>query len=133
MEQFVAHGGRIIVDDASLKENEFGNPISVKFVTERLREVNPAALTSQITRNVASLPVKVQVRHEDGNLGLFFRMIPADNGSWLINLINYNPDAREISLLGDGEWYDLIREENFIPKFKLAPLKPLLLKFTPKN
>jgi len=133
MAKFVKQGGRIIADTQSFKEDEFGNPVTVAFPIERTAELNPAALTAQITRSIKPLPVQVKVSHDAGNQGLFFRMVPAGNGSWLVNLVNYNPESRRIALTGDGEWFDLIREEKFNPDFELMPIKPLLLRFTPAN
>jgi len=77
--------------------------------------------------------VSVKVAHEEGNSGVFFRMVPDGNGAWLVNLVNYNFEPRKIRLEGAGEWFDLIRESGFQPEFELAPLKPQLLRFTPKK
>lgn len=93
---------------------------------------NAAALTAQIHRSgVAPLPAAVKVAHEDGNSGIFFRMVPDGKGAWLVNLVNYNFEPRRIQLEGAGKWFDLIREADFQPEFELAPLKPQLLRFTP--
>ena len=131
MAKFAEQGGRIIADVQSLKEDEFGNPVTVDFPVERTADLNSAALTAQITRSIKPLPVQVKVSHDAGNRGIFFRMVPVGDGSWLVNLVNYNPDRRRIKLVGDGEWFDLIREETFNPDFELIPIKPQLLRFTP--
>ncbi|MBS1369166.1 MAG: hypothetical protein HPZ91_04325 [Lentisphaeria bacterium] len=131
MEKFARQGGRIIVDAGSLQEDEFGNPVKPAFRTEPVAALNAKSLTEQIRSSVAPLPAGVRVAHRDGNEGVFFRMVPAGDGSWLVNLVNYNFEPRRIELAGDGEWFDLIAEKPFVPAVELAPLKPHLLRFTP--
>ncbi len=134
MQKFVEQGGRIAVAPKSLTMNEFSAPLKVNFATEPMAVNKPAALTAQIHQSgIAPLPVSVKVMHAEGNNGVFFRVVPAGDGSYLVNLINYNFDARKLTLEGNGEWYDLIREGKFTPALELAPLKPQLLRFTPKK
>lgn len=133
LEKFAAQGGRIIADAESFRENEFGNPVSPAFAVERLGKPDAASLTSQIVRSVNPLPAGVRVKHENGNQGVFFRMVPAGDGSWLVNLINYNAEPRQVELTGNGEWFDLIREEKSETAFQLPPVRSRLLRFTPKK
>jgi len=134
MKKFTANGGKIALTRDSLTQDEFGNPAAPDFPTEPAAAETPDALAAQIHRSgVAPLPVSVKVAHEEGNSGVFFRMVPDGNGAWLVNLVNYNFEPRKIRLEGAGEWFDLIRESGFEPEFELAPLKPQLLRFTPKK
>ncbi len=134
MAEFVKRGGRIAVAPKSLQEDEYGKPLAADFATEPAASAAPAALTEQIRRSgVAPLPVELKVAHAEGSNGIFFRMVPDGKGDWLVNLVNYNFDPRRVRLEGDGEWFDLIRECGFQPEFELAPLKPQLLRFTPKK
>lgn len=132
MKKFTENGGRIALTPGSLAQDEFGRPAAPDFPTEPAAPENAAALTAQIHRSgVAPLPAAVKVAHEDGNSGIFFRMVPDGKGAWLVNLVNYNFEPRRIQLEGTGKWFDLIREADFQPEFELAPLKPQLLRFTP--
>ena len=134
MAEFVKRGGRIAVAPKSLQEDEYGKPLAADFATEPAASTAPAVLTEQIHRSgVEPLPVELKVAHAEGNNGIFFRMVPDGKGDWLVNLVNYNFDPRRVRLEGDGEWSDLIRERGFQPEFELAPLKPQLLRFTPKK
>lgn len=134
MKKFAANGGKIALTPGSLAQDEFGSPAAPDFPTEPVAPETPDTLAAQIHRSgVAPLPVSVKVAHEEGNSGVFFRMVPDGKGAWLVNLVNYNFEPRKIRLEGAGEWSDLIREGGFQPEFELAPLKPQLLRFTPKK
>lgn len=134
MKKFTANGGKIAITPGSLAQDEFGTPAAPDFPTEPATPGTPAALTARIHRSgVAPLPVGVNVAHKDGNDGIFFRAVPDGKGAWLVNLVNYNFEPRAIRLEGAGEWFDLIGENKFQPEFELAPLKPLLLRFTAKK
>ncbi|MPM69253.1 hypothetical protein SDC9_116197 [bioreactor metagenome] len=131
MAEFVKKGGRIAAAPKSLLEDEHGRPLPPDFPTEPAAAFAPAALTAQIQKTVAPLPVKLNVNHPEGVNGIFFRMVPDGKGGWLVNLVNYNVDSRKIRLEGDGKWFDLIRERGFQPEFELVPMKPQLLRFLP--
>ena len=129
--EFVRRGGRVITDSKSLLNDEFGQSVKCSFVTEKLCAVESETLLMLIKKNITPLPVMLKCAHGEGNKGVFFRMIPDTDGSWLVNIVNYNKELRSLELIGNGNWYDLIREENFKSKFDLQPLKPLLLRFIP--
>ncbi len=133
MKKFTAGGGRVAIDAESLKFDEYGNPAKVPFKTEAAADFTPSALLAQIHRTVATLPVSLKVDHASGAEGIFFRAVPGDNGTWLVNLVNYNHEARSIKLTGNGTWFDLISGCEYRPELELAPLKPQLLRFTPAN
>lgn len=125
LRDFTAGGGRIVVDELSLTGNEFGNPTVPDFVTEPLE--NPEM---QLAAALGKLPV--EVCSPRGNDGLYFRMIPEQSGTWLVNLVNYTFESKHLTLKGLGTWSDLISGGAFRPELSLKPLKPLLLRFSPE-
>ena len=133
MRKFTEAGGRIAVAGNSLTQDEYGQDIPAGFRTEPAAPFTPEALTAQILRSVKALPAAVKVDHEKGNDGVFFRMVPDGTGSWLVNVVNYNFEPRRLRLEGNGTFRDLIREREFEPQLTLAPLKPQLLRFTPRQ
>ncbi len=130
LENFARQGGRIYADAESLKENEYGQPLTVNFPVEPMPQLSAEAMNAVLHQSIKPLPVEVAVTHDAGNDGVFFRMIPEGNGVWLVNLVNYNFEPRQITLRGNGAWQDLIAEQPFEPKFTLKPLTPMLLRFT---
>lgn len=130
MRKFVAAGGRIALAEGSLVRDEYGNELKADFRTEVAAPATPPALTGQIVRSIEALPVELKVDHAGGNDGVFFRMVPAGDGSWLVNIVNYNREPRRITLTGDGTFRDLLAEREFVPALELPPLKPLLLRFS---
>lgn len=133
MRKFTEAGGRIAVAGNSLTQDEYGQDIPAGFRTEPTAPFTPEALTAQILRSVKALPAAVKVDHEKGNDGVFFRMVPDGTGSWLVNVVNYNFEPRRLRFEGNGTFRDLIREREFEPQLTLAPLKPQLLRFTPRQ
>lgn len=77
---------------------------------------------------MAPLPVSLGSESD----GIFFRVVPEEEGSWLVNLINYNFQPRRIRMTGKGKRVDLIQEQEASSDFSLAPLKPQLLRFIPQ-
>ncbi len=134
MKKFTEKGGRIALTPGALVQDEFGRQMPADFPTEPAAPGNPEELTAQIQRSgIAPLPVAMKTAHENGNAGIFFRMVPDGKGAWLVNLVNYNFEPRRIRLEASGKWFDLLREKEFQPDFELSPLKPQLLRFTPET
>lgn len=128
MERFLASGGRIAADSESLACDPFGNPLPRRLKTEPVASLSPQSLLEQLHRHVAPLPVSLGSESD----GIFFRVVPEEEGSWLVNLINYNFQPRRIRMTGKGKWVDLIQEQEASSDFSLAPLKPQLLRFIPQ-
>ena len=84
------------------------------------------------TPAVLKLPFGVSAG-EKGMDGILFRAVPDGNGSWLVNLMNYNHDRRMIALRGNGTWHDLLEEEPAPTGFPLESRKIRMLRFTPKK
>lgn len=133
MERFVRNGGRIVSGRGTLLADQYGRPLKYAFPTEKSVSLAPEVLEEQIQRTVLPLPVRLTTGHKDGNEGIFFRMVPAGDGSWLVNLVNYNFEPRKVELSGDGTFRDLIREAEFTPALELPTLSPLLLRFQPRD
>ncbi len=130
MAKFTAGGGRIAAGPGNLTEDEYGNPVKSGFVAGALPGLSPEVLRKFLEANVSPLPVRLAVEHRSGAEGIFFRMVPAGDGSWLVNLVNYNHEPRKLRLEGEGKWRDLIADEACSADFELPPLKPRLLRFT---
>ncbi|WP_288561757.1 hypothetical protein, partial [uncultured Victivallis sp.] len=133
MERFVRNGGRIVSGREALLADQYGKPLNCTFQTEKNVPLAPEMLLKQIQRTVLPLPVRLMTGHPKGSEGIFFRMVPAGGGSWLVNLVNYNFEPRKIELSGDGTFRDLIKETEFTPALELPPLSPLLLRFQPRE
>jgi len=128
--RFAEHGGAIFAVGDAPKYNSFGGNLPVKLPVDAVGVPDWKEWQDRLDR-LSPLPVSLET--EGGNEGIFFRTVSAQDGSWLVHLVNYNFEPRKIRLEGAGEWFDLIREREFQPEFELAPLKPQLLRFTPKK
>lgn len=134
LKKFAQEGGRIIADPLSLKQDEYGRPLALDFPVERVKDFtseNTAQLIAS-TPAVLKLPFGVSAG-EKGMDGILFRAVPDGNGSWLVNLMNYNHDRRMIALRGNGTWHDLLEEEPASTGFPLESRKIRMLRFTPKK
>ena len=79
---------------------------------------------------ISPLPIALRVEGGDTD-GIFFRAVPCNDGSWLVNVVNYNREPRRIMFSGGGAFRDLLAEKPFEPSLELVPLKPLFLRYTP--
>ena len=132
MARFVRQGGRIIADQESLRFDEFGNPAAVEFPIERCDDFSPEVLTKRIDETIPPLPFRLAGESNGAPADLFFRAVPAGDGSWLVSVINHATFSTiQAKLSGDGEWFDLIREQKTTPEMTLGPLENRLLRFTP--
>ena len=132
LKKFAQNGGRIVADPLSLRQDEFGRPLTPDFPIERVKDFS-AENTAQLiasTSAVQKLPLRISAG-EKGLDGILFRAVPDGNGAYLVNLMNYNHEARTITLHGSGSWYDLIAEEPAAAEFPLGSRKIRLLRFTP--
>ncbi len=65
----------------------------------------------------------------NGNLnGVLYRAVPAGEGSYLVNIVNYNFAPVSLSLAGTLSRFELIRQVDYPESFSLPPLTPLFLR-----
>ncbi len=133
MGKFVRNGGVVIVDNFSLRKNEFGNKLNLSFKPVRINDFSIKNLKKYISKTIRKLPVSMQVIDGKSADNIVFRMVPDEKNNWIINLVNYNSTSRNIKLTGQGSFYDLISEKEFKPELELRPLKPFILRFTPNK
>ncbi|MBS1368628.1 MAG: hypothetical protein HPZ91_01615 [Lentisphaeria bacterium] len=125
LKQFAARGGKLFAAGRSPAFDSYGRPLPQMPAFASVKELK--AWKKQLD---AISPLPVTLRAEGGDTdGIFFRMVPDHDGSWLVNIVNYNREPRRITLSGGGTFRDLLAEKPFEPSPELAPLKPLFLRY----
>ncbi len=135
IKKFVSQGGILVSVGNSPTTDQFGKKLSgtinIKSLDSRLTGPSMQKKLNPIINKHVKLPVKLLYKDNNPATGIQWRYAKTPRGI-LINIVNYNSKTRKLMLKGKGSFYDLIADKPFNPKFKLKPLKPLLLKFMPQ-
>ena len=132
LEQFAARGGRIVTYGNAPSRSEFGKKLSIRITMESLdpslEEQKKLEWLKRETDRVVMLPFQIRADHPSGNIGILFRSAKRPDGSWLINLVNYNTGKRTVHFdFGTRKAVDLISGESVSGTMELAPLEVFLL------
>ena len=133
LKRFAEQGGKILVDETSLKNDEFGNPVKIDFPVEKIAtEPVPAELYELWKKEITPLPVELSWPEK---MHFVCRIVPDGEGAYLIYLVNHRYDQKGIpvKLIGAGSCHDLIEDEPAGDQLVLKPLQPKLLRFVPAS
>jgi len=126
-----AFSGKVFTDKASLKKDEYDQPLPESKATRLPDFVRAPQFKNDYFDKAVTLPVTLTPVGAADTRGVFFRVVP-DGDGYLINLVNYNRGPVKLKISGNGSFYDLLKDEAFRPEFELSPLRPMLLRFTPQ-
>ncbi len=121
--------GRSLAKDPYENHLEFSVPMVELAANEKFQGLGEAMKVAVETR-MGKLPAEVTV---DGGIpdGIEWRLV-RDGDGYLLNIVNYNRDAREVAIdhriKMKDEMLDLIRHEPVSSAFVLEPLRPMLIR-----
>ena len=132
LKEFSDRGCRIISYGNAPSRNEFGKKLGIRMKMESLdpslEEQRKLEWLKRETDRVEMLPFQIRADHPSGNIGILFRSAKRPDGSWLINLVNYNTEKRKVHFdFGTRKAVDLISGKSVSGIMELAPLEVFLL------
>lgn len=127
LSEFSKRGGVLLNVGEPPAFNSFGARLAVSPAMTRLPS-SPGL--REWLKQLDSLP-PLPVRLDPVTPGVLFRAVPAGEGTYLINIVNYTHQPQKLKLTGEaGAIFDLVARRPHPMEFKLAPLHPLFLRFS---
>ena len=138
---FSQSGGKILKFGKAFSFDAYSKPVKADFAVEEINSsLRGAELTAEAGRvqekAIGSLPVKVNTERPEGLNGIEWRAIPSKDGTWLVNITNYNKDAVELSFELNScscKVTDLVTGEVQGSTIKLNRWSPKVLKLEKKG
>lgn len=139
LQHYIDNGGVVIIDDVSLKNNEYGEPRKIELKERRggrLLELDSMGAVSARALEVASreglLPdVTISESSDRTQKGCLWRVIPYKDGGYMLTLINLGATTATIDVeckeRGDISLTDLYTGKEVKNHFAITPDKVMLL------
>jgi len=130
LKKFTAAGKTVISIGESCTKDQYDNPLVSEVPMIRI-DNDPKSLMIATHRILGRHPIELTVANSDMPDGIEWRIVSRQD-HYLLNVVNYNKDARDISLThvsgSKMRLTDLITYERLDDHLVLPPLKPMLLK-----